>query len=111
VALPRGPTRKQVMRCCLAADVVGYPRLMGRDESGILAVMKVRRSSRLLARIQCWVRRQPQLIEDVLGLFAIVRGGSNLARCLAGLGDAGQTLTNQRPTTAALHATGSSRVR
>jgi hypothetical protein len=81
----------------LAADVVGYPRLMGRDESGILAVMKVRRSSRLLARIQCWVRRQPQLIEDVLGLFAIVRGGSNLARCLAGLGDAGQTLTNQRP--------------
>jgi adenylate cyclase len=27
----------------LAADVVGYPRLMGRDESGILAVMKVRR--------------------------------------------------------------------
>jgi class 3 adenylate cyclase len=36
----------------LAADVVGYPRLMRRDESGILAVMKVRRSSRLLARIQ-----------------------------------------------------------
>jgi len=36
----------------LAADVVGYPRLMGRDESGILAVMKVRRSSRPLARIQ-----------------------------------------------------------
>ena len=35
-----------------AADVVGYPRLMGRDESGTLAVMKVRRSSRLLARIQ-----------------------------------------------------------
>ncbi len=33
----------------------------------------------------------------MLGLFAIVRGGSNLARCLAGLGDAGQTLTNQRP--------------
>src|SRR5258708_18504443 len=44
-----------------------------------------------------WVRRLPQLIEGVLGLFAIVRGGSNLARCLAGLGDAGQTLTNQRP--------------
>ena len=44
-----------------------------------------------------WVRRLPQLIEGVLGLFAIVRGGSNLARCLPGLGDAGQTLTNQRP--------------
>jgi hypothetical protein len=31
---------------------VGYARLMGREESGILAVMRVRRSSRLLARIQ-----------------------------------------------------------
>ena len=69
----------------LAADVVGYSRLMAREESGILAVMKVRRSSRLLVRIQWWVRRQLQLIEDVLGLFAVVRGGSNLARCLAGL--------------------------
>ena len=36
----------------LAADVVGYSRLMGHDESGTLAVMKARRSLRLLARIQ-----------------------------------------------------------
>jgi class 3 adenylate cyclase len=35
----------------LAADVVGHSRLMGRDESGTLAVMKARRSLRLLAWI------------------------------------------------------------
>ena len=36
----------------VAADVVGYSRLMGRDESGTLAVMKARQSLRLLTRIQ-----------------------------------------------------------
>ena len=36
----------------LAADVVGYSRLTGRDESATLAVVKARRSLRLLVRIQ-----------------------------------------------------------
>ena len=31
----------------LAADVVGYSRLMGRDESGTLARLKAHRSERL----------------------------------------------------------------
>jgi class 3 adenylate cyclase len=64
----------------VAADVVGYSRLMGRDESGTLAVMKARQSLRLLTRIyNDGVRRQPQLIENALGLFAMLRSGSNLA--------------------------------
>jgi adenylate cyclase len=36
----------------VAADVVGYSRLMGRDESGTVPALKARRSLRLLARIQ-----------------------------------------------------------
>ena len=48
---PVARERRQ-LAAILAADVVGYCRLMGRDESGTLAVMKARRSLRLLARIQ-----------------------------------------------------------
>ena len=33
---------QQKLAAILAADIVGYPRVMGRDESGTLAVMKVR---------------------------------------------------------------------
>jgi class 3 adenylate cyclase len=48
----------------LAADVVGYPRLMGRDESGTLAPLREHRKSRLEPTVARYGGRLVKLMGD-----------------------------------------------
>jgi adenylate cyclase len=45
-----GPQRR--LEAILAADVVGYSRLMGQDESGILAALKALRVELIIQKLR-----------------------------------------------------------
>jgi TolB-like protein len=70
-SLPRQPEVERRLAAILAADVVGYSRLMERDEAGTLAALKERRASILQPLVAAYHGRIVKVMGDgVLVEFA-----------------------------------------
>ena len=76
--MPVGSSERRRLVAVLSSDVVGYSRLMGRDEAGTLAELKAQRCEILEPRATQHHGRTVKLVGDgaLIGMGAIVLNGA-----------------------------------